>query len=277
MSRKKPRRAATLGSRGESRQILHEPFYSEILGNARRITVHLPPGYAEERDRFYPVLYLHDGQNLFDPSRAAFGRTWRADQTADRLAREQRIRPVILVGIDNTPHRLEEYGWWYEAEHQAGGRGEQYAAFVMEELKPFIDHTYRTQTTRMHTGVAGASMGGLISLAIAWKYPQRVGLCGLLSPSLWWSQCRILHELAADPLWMKRTRFWMCIGSREGRRLRGHLTPHLLHCRQLVELWDRTGLVPGRNYYYAEVAGGEHNEDAWAARFDKVLLYLFGW
>ena len=277
MSRKKTRRAATLGSRGESRQILHEPFYSEILGNARRITVHLPPGYAEERDRFYPVLYLHDGQNLFDPSRAAFGRTWRADQTADRLAREQRIRPVILVGIDNTPHRLEEYGWWYEAEHQAGGRGEQYAAFVMEELKPFIDHTYRTQTTRMHTGVAGASMGGLISLAIAWKYPQRVGLCGVLSPSLWWSQCRILHELAADPLWMKRTRFWMCIGSREGRRLRGHLTPHLLHCRQLVELWDRTGLVPGRNYYYAEVAGGEHNEDAWAARFDKVLLYLFGW
>jgi len=277
MSRKKTRRAASLGSRGESRQIFHEPFYSEILGNARRITVHLPPGYAEERDRFYPVLYLHDGQNLFDPSRAAFGRTWQADETADRLAREQRIRPVILVGIDNTPQRLEEYGWWYEAEHQAGGRGEQYAAFVMEELKPFIDHTYRTQPSRTHTGVAGASMGGLISLAIAWKYPQRVGLCGVLSPSLWWSQCRILHELAAEPLWMKRTRFWMCIGSREGRRLRGHLTPHLLHCRQLVELWDRTGLVPGRNYYYAEVAGGEHNEEAWAARFDKVLLYLFGW
>jgi predicted alpha/beta superfamily hydrolase len=277
MSRKKPRRAALLGSRGESRQIVHEPFHSEILGNHRRITVHLPPGYNEERERFYPVLYLHDGQNLFDSSRAAFGRTWQAGDTADRLARDQRIRPVILVGIDNTPQRLDEYGWWQEAEHNAGGRGELYAAFVMEELKPFIDRTYRTQTSRTNTAIAGASMGGLISLSIAWKYHDRVGLCGVLSPSLWWSRCRILDELSADPDWMKRVRFWMCMGSREGRRLRAHLTPHVLHCRQLVELWNNAGLVPGRNYYYAEVAGGEHNEDAWAERFDKVLLYLFGW
>jgi predicted alpha/beta superfamily hydrolase len=260
-----------------SRQVVHDGFESRLLGNRRRITVHLPPGYAEERSHSHPVLYLHDGQNLFDPARSAFGKVWRADETADRLAREGRIRPVILVGIDNTPDRLHEYGWWPEHEHNTEGRGEWYARFVLEELKPFIDRHYRTKTGRSDTAVAGASMGGLISLAMAWKHAAHIGLCGVLSPSLWWARCRILDELEDDHAWLKRVRLWMCIGSREGRRLRGHLTPHIQHCRRLVETFDAAGLVPGRNYLYAEVAGGEHDEEAWARRFDKVLLYLLGW
>ncbi|MGL4555545.1 MAG: alpha/beta hydrolase [Gemmataceae bacterium] len=277
MRRRKTRRDDARGSMGESRVLAHDGFESKLLGNRRRLTVHLPPGYADDRDRFYPVLYLHDGQNLFDPARATFGKTWRAGETADRLARAGRIRPVILVGIDNTADRLSEYGWWPESEHRTEGRGEAYARFVMEEVKPFIDRTYRTEPGRADTAVAGASMGGLIALTMAWKFTAQVGLCGVLSPSLWWARCRVLDELEDDHGWMKRVRLWMCIGSREGRRLRGHLTPHINHCRRLVETLDAAGLVPGRNYLYTEVAGGQHDEDAWARRFDKVLLYLFGW
>lgn len=278
MRRRKPRRETqTRPTEGVSRHVSLDDFESRLLGNRRRITVHLPPGYAEEKDRLYPVMYLQDGQNLFDPARSAFGKVWHAGETADRLARAGRIRPVILVGIDNTPDRLHEFGWWPEAEHRTEGRGELYARFVLEELKPFIDSHYRTRTGRGDTAIGGASMGGLISLTMAWQFSARIGLCAVMSPSLWWARCRIVDELEDDHAWMKRVRLWMCIGSREGRRLRGHLTPHILHCRRLVETFDAAGLVPGRNYHYTEVAGGEHDEEAWARRFDKVLLYLFGW
>ncbi len=264
------------GVKGNSERRVHEGFPSRLLHNARTITVHLPPGYVRDPLRRYPVLYMHDGQNVFDDARAAFGTSWRAAETADSLARAGRIRPVILVGIDNTGARLDEYGLYPEPSHDAGGRGEEYARFVLEEVKPFIDRTYRTLPGRSDTGVCGSSMGGLVSLTMAWKHPQRIGLCGVLSPSLWWARCRVLDDLEDDAAWMRRVRLWLCMGTREGNR-RGHVSPHLERTRRLVELFDGAGLVPGRDYCYWEVAGGEHNEAAWAARFDKVLLYLFGW
>src|SRR5207248_8363716 len=132
------------------------------------IWVHLPPGYETHRRRRYQVLYLHDGQNLFDPRRAAFGMAWHAYTTADRLTEQGRIDPVILVGIANTPARLDEYAVWRDAREKAGGRGELYARFVFDELKPFIDGEYRTLPGRQHTGVLGSSLGGLVSLTMAW-------------------------------------------------------------------------------------------------------------
>jgi predicted alpha/beta superfamily hydrolase len=248
---------------------------SRELGNRRTVTVHLPPGYSRGAAR-YPVLYLHDGQNVFDDERAAFGKSWRAAETADRLARARRIRPVILVGIDNTPQRLDEYGPWPEPAHAAGGHAEEYARFVLHEVKPFIDRSYRTLPGRKDTGVCGSSMGGLVSLMMAWKWPERIGLAGILSPSLWWARARILDEVEADNGWMRRVRMWLCMGTREGSR-RGHVSSHLERTRRLAGAFDTAGLLPGRDYYYWEAAGGEHNEEAWAARFDKVLLYLFGW
>lgn len=264
------------GAAGPGERRTHEGFESRLLGNRRAVTVHLPPGYVRDPVRRYPVLYLHDGQNVFDDERAAFGKSWRAAETADRLARAGRIRPVILVGIDNTGARLDEYGLYPEPAHDAGGRGEDYALFVLEELKPFIDRTYRTLPGRKDTGVCGSSMGGLVSLTMAWKHPRRIGLCGVLSPALWWARGRVLDELEDDNAWMRRVRFWLCMGTREGNR-RGHVSPHLARTRRLVDIFDSACLVPGRDYCYWEVAGGEHNEAAWAARFDKVLLYLFGW
>jgi predicted alpha/beta superfamily hydrolase len=253
----------------------HRDFPSELLNNRRTITVSLPPGYhADERAR-YPVLYLHDGQNLFEHHEAAFGVSWLADATAARLLHAGRIRPVILVGIANTPDRLHEYAVHHEPHERAGGRGDLYARFVFEELKPWIDRRYRTSPDRRDTGVAGSSLGGLVSLTMARSHHEQFALCGVLSPSLWWAQGRLLGELAEEDLsWMRRMRFWLDMGTREGGR-GGHVSPGIERTRRLVALFDRAGLVPGRDYVYWEVAGGEHNEANWGARFDKMLLYFF--
>ncbi len=258
---------------GRSTRIDHEAFPSELLDNRRRITVLLPPGYDQCQDR-YPVLYLQDGQNLFEDREAAFGVSWRAGVTAERLILAGRITPIILVGIANTPARLEEYAP-YPNPSGTGGRGLLYSRFVLEELKPFVDAHYRTLPDRKHTAIGGSSMGGLIALYLAWQFPEKVGLTAVLSPSLWWADQQILHDLAGSQPWMKKARFWLDVGTREGRG-RGHVPPTVQHTRTLVERFDANGLVPGRHYYYWEEAGGEHNEAAWARRFDKVLLFFFG-
>jgi predicted alpha/beta superfamily hydrolase len=251
----------------------HHDFYSTFLDNRRTIRVALPPGYHHHHGRC-PVLYLHDGQNLFDPSEAAFGVAWHADTAAARLIHAGRIPPLILVGIANTPDRLDEYAIYPDRHEKAGGRGDLYARFVLEEVKPFIDENYRTKPDRDHTAVAGSSMGGLVSLTMARSYPEAFAMCGAVSPSLWWSGERILDEIAAgDPAWMQRMRFWVDMGTKEGR---GHVSAAIRNTRRLIDAFDTAGLAPGRDYYYWEVAGGEHNEAAWAARFDKILLYFFG-
>ena len=171
----------------------HYDFYSTFLENHRTLTVALPPDYHQHHWRC-PVLYLHDGQNLFDPAEAAFGMAWHADGAATRLIHARRIPPLILIGIANTPARMDEYTIYPDVlREKAGGRGDLYARFVLEEVKPFIDANYRTKPGREYTGVAGASLGGLVSLTMAQSYPKQFGLCGVVSPSLWWGRERILE------------------------------------------------------------------------------------
>src|SRR5262249_36435679 len=119
--------------RGELRY--HTEFASSFLGNQRTLAGYLPPGYAEDPRRRYPVFYLHDGQNVFDAATAAFGVEWEADDTADRLTREGQIGPLILVGIYNTPNRFNEYTVHYDPVMKAGGKGKLYGRFVMDEVK----------------------------------------------------------------------------------------------------------------------------------------------
>src|SRR5262245_13166693 len=145
----------------------HRDFRSSFLKRPRTLIVSLPPGYLTHSRHRYPVLYLHDGQNLFNPATSFAGAAWEADKTAARLMRGKRIRPLIQVGICNTDDRLDEYGPWRDRSEKAGGRGKRYARFLVEEVKPFIDRTYRTLRDREWTGVAGSSLGGLISLYIA--------------------------------------------------------------------------------------------------------------
>jgi predicted alpha/beta superfamily hydrolase len=262
-----------LPAEGELRY--HAAFPSRLLNNQRPLVVYLPPGYNAEKTRRYPVLYMHDGQNLFDAPTAAFGVAWDAGRTADRLIAAERLTPLLIVGIYNTPDRMDEYTIHYDPGEGHGGKGRLYGRFVLEEVKPFIDSQYRTLPGRDTTAVAGSSLGGLVSLTMARDHGEQFALCGALSPSIWWRKGQLLQELEVERDWLRRMRFWVDMGTREGRR-RGALTPLLERMRVLVGHFDGAGLLPGRDYYYQEVAAGEHNEASWAARFDKVLLYFFG-
>jgi predicted alpha/beta superfamily hydrolase len=251
---------------GNSRYRVLPEFYSQALGNSRCIRVYLPEAYLRETQRRFPVFYLHDGQNLFD-ARTSYvvNHTWRAHATADHLTRKGEIEPAILVGIDNTGvGRMAEYTPTRDV-RMGGGDGSQYGELIVEELMPLINRELRTLTGPEHTGVGGSSLGGLISLFLGLDRPDVFGKLAVLSPSVWWNQRAVLSLIrAAKP----KPRIWLDMGTAEGLR---HLRDcDLLHYRLVQKGWkDRVDLR------YLRVAGGLHNEDAWAARFDQVLKFLF--
>jgi len=253
----------------------HRKFASRILKNERTIAVYLPPRYAKEKTKRYPVLYLHDGQNLFDPCAAAFGVDWHAHITADRLANEGVITPTILVGVYNTPQRIDEYTPHFNPTRSDGGRGSEYSRFLVEEVKPFIDHQYRTLPAREFTGVAGSSLGGLISLAIARLRPDVFSKVGALSPSLWWCENELFADWESDCTWPAQSKFWLDMGTEETAKDQENKAG-VARCQRLVDFWTRCGLIDGKDFSFQEVEGGHHTESAWAARFDQVLTFLFG-
>jgi predicted alpha/beta superfamily hydrolase len=259
------------------RLVHHPAFASRHLGNERLITVYLPPGYDAALDATYPVVYLHDGQNVFETDKAAFGISWDAAATADRLILQGRLTPLLQVAIANTPDRLPEYAPFPDSTiHIPESRLARYAQFWLEELKPFMERTYRCRKGREQVGMVGSSMGALATLALAWKHHDVFRYAGILSPSLWWARNRLLRELeTTDTTWLRSMKFWLDMGNKEGGA-RAVVPAALQRTRRLVDLFDRTGLLPGVDYYYSEIAGGEHNEAHWASRYDKVLLYFFG-
>jgi predicted alpha/beta superfamily hydrolase len=251
---------------------LHADFASEHLGNSRTLSVYLPPGYAVE-ERRYPVFYLQDGQNLFDPATAFGGVPWRADVTADELIRTNTIEPLIIVGIGNTDKRLDEYGP-KAVRRRSPGKDFPYARFVVDEVKPFIDRTYRTKPDRRYTAIGGSSMGALVSLFLAHWHPLVFGHCAALSPSLWWDKDLIIRDFRDRPKGLRKVRFWIDTGTREGMTPRG-CREQVRKARLLAALLGAAGLHRGRDFKYREYPGGEHNEHAWAARFGEVLTFLF--
>lgn len=254
---------------------LHERFHSRRLNNERTLAVYLPPEYTRSMTERYPVLYMHDGQNLFDAATSFLGIEWQADEHAERLIRAGRIEPIIIVGIYNTPDRMHEYTPQADAQRDAGGRGRYYARFLVEEVKPFIDKTYRTLPDRAHTAVAGSSLGGLISLYLAREYHDVFSQCGVVSPALMWAEAALLTEIEASPDCLRNVRFWLDMGTDEGRQI-GTFSRAIELTRKLERAFLAAGLVTGRDYYYAEIYQGQHNEAAWADRFDRMLLFFYG-
>ena len=253
----------------------HMDAPSRFLPHTRTVCVWLPPGYGLEPDRRYPVFYMHDGQNLFDAHTAFAGNPWWADEVAERAVRAGRVPPLIIVGVANTPDRLDEYGPRRCGQKRARDHSRDYGRFLVEEVKPFIDATYRTRPDPEYTGVGGSSMGGLISLHLCKWYPAVFAKCAALSPSLWWDREYFLRNVTVSPGWLDRCRVWLDVGERESSSRLGSAAT-MRRTRRLAHLFTRHGLRAGEQFHYVEVPGGEHNEASWGGRFDRVLEFLFG-
>ena len=245
----------------------HAAFPSRFLSTTHDVMVWLPPGYGEQPDARYPVLYMHDGQNLFDAA-TSFSGEWHLDETAGSLVRSGTIEPLIIVGIYNTgAYRIDEYTPTRDGAKQAGGKALQYGRMLTAELKPFIDGLYRTRPAAADTGLGGSSLGGLVSLYLGLLNPGIFGRLAILSPSVWWDNrfiVRRIRALRSGPA----DRIWLSVGTAEGdgvvdaaRRVRGAL----LH----------RGWTEGVNLKYAELEGAEHNEAAWATASEDMLKFLF--
>ena len=241
---------------------LVEKFKSPQLGNERTLRIYLPPSYGSATRRRYPVLYMHDGQNLFDGKTASYGTEWNIDEVADRLVRQGDMEEVIVVGIDNTKDRIAEYTPCCDPKH-GGGKLNAYADFVAKTVKPWVDKQYRTKPGRQHTAVMGSSLGGLASIGIAQRYPQLFSMAGGVSSSFWWNnQEEVKHPPKRMPV-----RFYIDVGTvydgqEDSEAFR----------RALV----KNGYREGRDLLFLTDEGGRHNEQSWAGRVHVALAWFFG-
>jgi predicted alpha/beta superfamily hydrolase len=251
--------------------------------NRRDIDIYLPASYSARRDR-YPVVYMHDGQNLSDPN-TAFAGTWELEPTLERLA--ARGIEAIVVGVHNAgADRLAEYSPFPDRRH-GGGDADAYLAFLAHSLKPRIDRTFRTRPERDATVVLGSSMGGLASLYAYFRYPSVFGRAGVMSPSIWFGQGLIL-----DFILQARTppgRLYLDVGTQEGA---GTLRDARRAGRDLVRKGfardrrarrpratqpgpDRRTKHEGKpRLRYVEHVGGRHTEADWAYRLAGALEFL---
>ncbi len=253
----------------------HRDFRSEALGNTRSLLVYLPPGYEESPEARYPVLYMHDGQNLFDAATSFIGVEWNVDETVTRMVQDGQVRPLIVVGVENTSQRAFEYTPVPDRV-RGGGGGDLYARFLVEEVKPFIDETYRTMPDAAHTGIMGSSFGGLASVYTAWKYPNVFSRVGAMSTSYGWAGGHILGFVESnDP--PPGARVWADMGTAEyPGDSDGDGVPDIMeqHRRFRDVLLAKGMTLPG-TLAYVEDEGAVHNERAWAARFPRALRHLF--
>ena len=251
----------------------HRGFRSKILGNRRDVLVYLPPVYRRFSRQRYPVLYLQDGQNVFDAATSFAGVEWGVDETAERLIRKKLLDPLIIVAIANMGEdRIHEYSPTRgvidsKAKRKKRSRGlaRQYGQFLIEELKPYIDRKYRTKRETQFTGLGGSSLGGLVTLAIGILFPQTFTRLMVMSPSVWWDYFaiyRIVDSVEQKP----PLKIWLDTGTRE---------PGWEQARVLRDRLAKKGWKLRDDLHYMEVEGADHTEAAWAARVEPALRFLF--
>jgi predicted alpha/beta superfamily hydrolase len=238
-------------------EVIEEAFYMPQLDRSRRIWVYKPSGYYQN-DKCFPVIYMHDGQNLFDEA-TAFGEEWGIDETLNSL-----LADCIIVGIDNSEHRMREYNFNDHEEH-GHGEGRKYVEFITETLKPVIDLNFRTKPEREYTHIAGSSMGGLISLYGAMCFPETFGGAGVFSPSLWLvpgAKEELRKVAKANTRYPQRYYFYG--GEKEG----DDMVTHINTIAELLRQYPQ---------YAVDVEihnEGEHSEYHWRNKFPDYYAWL---
>lgn len=239
-----------------------DPMAMPELDRQRIIRIYLPPGY-EQSDHRYPVLYMHDGQNLFDNATSYAGE-WGVDEALDSLAKSQHLE-VIVVGIDNGQEkRMNELSPWTNKRF-GNAEGIQYTGFIVNVLKPYIDQHYRTLEDRENTAIMGSSMGGFISHYAIHQYPGVFGMAGIFSPSYWYSR-QVFKHTQEHPV-PPDTRLYLMTGSKEGSQAVNGL-------EKMTKLLNKQK-HPASNLHSEVVPDGEHNEKFWRSEFPKAVSWLF--
>lgn len=242
--------------------LLGEPIAMPGLERKRQLRLYLPPGYATSNKR-YPVLYMHDGQNLFDNATAYAGE-WKVDETLDALAKEGRLE-LIVVGIDNgAEKRMTELNAW-DNDRIGKGEGREYTDFIVKTVKPMIDKRYRTLPDRANTAIMGSSMGGLASHYALVQYPEVFSKAGVFSPAYWTAQPSFAF-IASKPT-PKDARVFMLMGGKEGPQMNADV-------KRMAEVIGKTG-HPAENTVLKLVPQAEHNEAFWAGELREALLWMF--
>lgn len=241
------------------------------MGCRRTVIVYQPPGYSRDTRRHYPVLYLHDGQNVFDGSTSYVpGQYWRMREAADDLLSHRRIEPLLIVSVY---HGGEKRIWEYtptRSGKMGGGGAAAHGRMLLGELMPWIGARYRVLPHARHTGLGGSSLGGLAAMWLGLEHPEVFGKLGVMSPSVWWGQRALLRRLEAisHP---QRQRIWLDVGTEEGSAPFGSMRDVRLLKAMLVS----KGWRDGRTLHYEEVEGAPHSEGAWADRAPRMLEFLF--
>lgn len=243
-------------------EILNEKFWIPQLKRYRRIWIYKPTDYNTSAKN-YPVIYMHDGQNLFDES-TAFAGEWKVDKTLNQL-NSSSDNGVLVVGIDNgAVNRINEYSPWKNKKY-GGGDGDKYIDFIVSTLKPYIDSNYRTFDDRTHTGIIGSSMGGLISYYAGLKYQEVFEKIGVFSPSLWFSESSFEYVgLQKKKFPMK---FYFLAGTEESADL-------VSHCEKAIKNLKEAGFTDNE-IILKIVEGARHSETFWSQEFEGAYKWLF--
>lgn len=226
------------------------------LDTLKTIRIFLPASYHNSEKR-YPVIYMHDAQNLFDEE-TAFSGEWEVDESLDLTKTD-----VIIVGIDHGGDKRIEELTPFPNEKYGGGNGDTYVNYIVNNLKPYIDKNFRTRPQREHTGIFGSSLGGLISFYAGMKHPESFGRIGVFSPSFWFSES--IYDFAEKAEISKDMKFYFLAGTAEDESLVPNIN------RMISILGNK---VSEENIHLKTVEEGEHNEQLWREGFPKAIEWL---
>ncbi|MEN9303288.1 MAG: hypothetical protein RL264_1717 [Bacteroidota bacterium] len=245
--------------------ILSTNFSIPQLNRTRRIWMYLPNDYATALQKRYPVIYMHDAQNLFDQT-TSFSGEWQVDETLSQL-QNQGDYGAIVVGIDNGGStRIDEYSPWVNSEY-GGGQGDEYISFIVNTLKPYIDQNYRTLVTAPNTGIMGSSMGGLISLYGVSEFPNVFGKAGIFSPSLWFARNSVQSQISSNNYSNIPLRLYFLGGTNES-------TSMVSDMQNAKNAFVSSG-VSSTNAPIVTHQDGAHSEWYWRREFGAAYQFLF--
>ncbi|HSW53639.1 MAG TPA: alpha/beta hydrolase-fold protein [Ignavibacteriaceae bacterium] len=239
----------------------HKSFQGEGI-KPRDVIVWLPPDYESDLNNNYPVLYMHDGQNIVDPATSAFQVDWQIDEAADSLIRKELIEPIIIVGIYNTSDRNDEYA--------DGELGFSYMKFIVDSLKPFIDSNYRTKPDRMNTANGGGSLGGLISFLLMWEYSETFSKSISFSPAFKIDNYDCIDNVKSYEGKLKQFQLYINNGDNE---LDSSLQPGI---DEMLIVLKQKDYIEGDHFYFHKGKNSLHSERGWAKNIWRALIFIFG-